>query len=453
MAAKPRLKLSVPPMPHSDPLTRSLMRAAACGLMLLCVLMLTACTSTEEAEAGAGRIVALGDSSASGPELGPEYPDAPPECDRTTGGYPALVAGQVVHSDFVNETCSGAVASSLFTGYTYPSGNRVRAQLDALDGTEDVVLLNIGINNADSGDVGNNCLYHGGVPSNTCTSTYVDNGVNELIAKGQGIATPVGQAIDAVRAKSTHAKIFLVGYLDTAPPSAAGCTGRIFLTATDGPVFDRWEVAINDTLRSVAAAKGAHFVDAYSQSAGHTACEPVASQRWTNPYIGVSKGVPIHPTPEGAAAVAQMVTQAMSAAGVYLGPEARLEALTFSKFHRADRGSTFTRNPPPRGGAPLTLKLDQVGTVQLKLDRVASGRMKNGRCRAVRVGNRSGKRCTRYIPRGRWWPAALPKGTSTIYVTGRSAGKRLTPGRYRVRVFSDSLHVPTPASHSFRLVK
>lgn len=438
-------------MPHSDPLTRSLMRAAACGLMLLCVLMLTACTSTEEAEAGAGRIVALGDSSASGPELGPEYPDAPPECDRTTGGYPALVAGQVVHSDFVNETCSGAVASSLFTGYTYPSGNRVRAQLDALDGTEDVVLLNIGINNADSGDVGNNCLYHGGVPSNTCTSTYVDNGVNELIAKGQGIATPVGQAIDAVRAKSTHAKIFLVGYLDTAPPSAAGCTGRIFLTATDGPVFDRWEVAINDTLRSVAAAKGAHFVDAYSQSAGHTACEPVASQRWTNPYIGVSKGVPIHPTPEGAAAVAQMVTQAMSAAGVYLGPEAKLKPISFSKLRPTARGSVFTRNPPVQGGAPIELDLDQVADVSLRLYRVTSGRIVGGKCRISTKRNRGKPKCTRQAARGAWWTASLPRGNSKIFVTGRSAGHRLPAGKYRVSLRSSSLHVPTTTTKTFRI--
>lgn len=406
------------------------------------------------APASLGRVVALGDSSASGPSLGPEYPDAPPECDRTTGGYPALVGQRVVHGEFVNETCSGAITSSLFAGSTYSgSGNRVRAQLDALNGTERVVLLSIGDNNAGFGEVTTNCLYHGGSSTNVCTQTYVSGGTNTLIARGKSISADIGNALDAIHTKSPKAEIFLVGYLDIAPTNVAGCSGLMWLTQTDAPIFEQWEVAVNDSLREAAKAHDTHFVDAYVQSTGHTGCASSASQRWTNPVTGATSGVGLHPTAEGADAVANMVTAAMSKAGLYIGPEVQLDDLGFKKLRRAPKGGSFSRNPPIRGGAPVTLNLDEVANVALKLESVSGGRLVGGKCRSITRKNKSAKHCTRYVARSGWWPANLPKGDTTVYVTGRAKGRKLTPGRYRLRLRSESLHVATPTTKSFSVTR
>ncbi len=441
-------------MKHEKPLHLNAIRMIATALAISCALAVATYAAAGDAGASVGRMVALGDSSASGPSLGPKYPGSPPECERTTGGYPALVAQRVVYGEFVNETCSGATTSSLFAGYTFPgSGVRARAQLDALNGTERAVLISVGDNDAGFGEVTNNCLYHGGSNANVCTQTYVSGGVNSLIARGQSIATNVGKSIDAIKNKSKKAKVFLVGYPDIAPTNVSGCAGLMWLTQTDAPVFEQWEVAVNDTLRETARSHGAYFVDAYSQSGAHTGCASPAEQRWTNPVVGGTSGIGLHPSAAGADAVANMVTDAMRGAGLYLGSEARIQELAFAKLRPAPSGSVFSRNAPARGGAAVTVELDAVATVGLKLESVKSGRMVNGKCRAVSRSNRSAKHCSRFASRGGWWNAYLPKGATKIYVTGRAAGRKLAKGRYRIRLRSESLHVATPTTASFTAVK
>ncbi len=418
--------------------------AAVCSLALL---------SCGDAKAGPLRIVALGDSSASGPGLGPKYPDAPPECDRTYGGYAALVATRVVHQSFLNETCSGAVTSSLTGGWTYPSGNHVRPQLSALDGSESVVLLSIGDNDADFGTVTNNCLWHNHSNDDVCTQTYMEGSTNKLIAKAQSVGGAVGASIDAIRARSPKAEIFLVGYIDLAPRNGVGCDGLLWLTWNDAPVFDDWEVALNETLRSTAASHGAHFVDVYSQSADHTACAAQPSARWVYSYVGPAEMVALHPTPAGADAVANLVIAAMQRAGVELGPEARVDALTFKRLRPASRGGVFSRNAPARGGAPISLLLDQPALVSFKLEHVTTGRRVGGHCKARTKKNRRHSKCLRTATRGKWWSAQLPSGRSEIYVTGRNKGRRLAKGRYRVRLRSSNTLVDTYVTKTFSIVR
>jgi len=436
-----------------NPTTPKILRAAR-ALFLIGVLVgaasLTACAG--DASAGAGRIVALGDSSASGPGLGPKYAGAPDECERTHGGYPALIEQRIVHDSFTNETCSGAVVSSLTTGWTYPSGNRVRAQLEALNGTESVVLLSIGINNAEFGAVTNNCLWHNFSNDDVCTEEYVLGGHNTLIDKAHSIGTTVGNAIEAIKARAPKAKVFLVGYLDLAPTSGAGCNGLLWLTANDAPVFDQWEASVNETLRAQAEAHGAHFVDAYTQSAAHTSCAPIAADRWVNNFVGPAEMVALHPTPNGADAVAQMVLKRMSEEGVALGPEGDVEPLTVKRFKPAAHGGTFSRNRPARGGAPISVRLEAVADLSFKLERVSSGRMVGGRCAALSRKNRNKPKCTRSSSRSAWWKVTLPSGRSDVYVTGRAKGRKLQKGRYRVRVKSESLPLRAPFTDAFTIL-
>lgn len=418
---------------------------------LAAVAILIAVTTTDDAHAGLGRVVALGDSSASGVGLGAEYAGAPDQCDRTPYGYPALAVAQAVYSEFVNETCSGATTSSLFAGSIGVDGKWIRAQLEALNGSERIVFLGIGDNNAGFGEVTDRCLIHNGLPTNTCTDTYVQSGTNTLIARGQSIAGEVGRSIDAIRARAKNAQIFLVGYPDIAPVDAAGCAGALYLTQADAPVFDQWEQSVNATLRNVAAQHDAHFVDAYAQSAGHDACS--GQQRWINPLLGAIDGVALHPNHAGAGAVSTMLVKAMLAAGVDFGPEANLSPIGFSRLHRARRGSTFSLKAPTGGGRALMLTLDRSGTVNFKLERVTTGRLAGGKCRRKTRRNAHDERCTRYASQGPWWATELPAGTSSVYVSGRAHGHALRSGRYRVRIRSDQLAVPANTTASFTITK
>lgn len=443
-------------------LNKSPFRRPARALLMIALILAavggSACAGAGDAAARTDRIVALGDSSASGPDLGEDVAGAPSECARTTGGYPALVAQRLGAGEFVNATCSGAVTSSLTTGYTYPgTGHHVDAQLDALNGKESVVTLSIGINNAGFGDVTTNCLFHNQSSDDYCTTKYVVGGVNQLVQKGESIAPLIGGALDSIRSRSPQAKIILVGYLDLAPRDAAGCSGLLWLTPTDGPVFDDWELAINNTLRSVALQKGAYFVDAYSRSQENTACAAQPGDRWSNPFTGVTTGIPLHPNAAGAAAVADLVVEAVNAAHqeepTAEASTAEIERLKFSTLRRQGRGAIFSRKAPRRGGRAVKLDLSAAGRVSLRLEVNRPGMLVNGTCRPARGKVKKSRRCTRHVARGGWWRVTLPEGRSTVHLTGRAPTRRLATGSYRLRLQSSALTVAAPTTRSFRVVR
>jgi lysophospholipase L1-like esterase len=420
------------------------------GALLAVVVTVAALLLAGDAKAGLGRVVALGDSFASGPGLGAKTTGSPAICDRTVGGYPELLIGEVTHDAFVNETCSGATTSSLFHG-SNTGGSWIRPQLDALDGSERVVLLTVGDNNAGFGDVVANCLFHNQSSQNVCKETYVSDGVNTLIAKGEAIAGDVGEAIDAVHTRSPGAKVFLVGYLDIAPPDAAGCSSAMWLTQTDGPIFDQWERAINDTLSTVAAKHGATFVDSYKASAEHTACAAPA-QRWVNPYLGTVNGVPIHPNSAGSAAVAGLLLEAIKHAGLNPGPQADLSRIGFRRLRSTPRGAAIAFTRPPRGGHRIAVNLESAAAVELKLERIVKGRVSGGVCRTAAGRNGRGPACRRHTSTGAWQRIELQKGNTSLYLTGRARGRMLRPGWYRVRMRSDQLPVGRSASRSFMVL-
>ncbi len=300
-------------------------------ICVLCAAVVLAGAGVSSAAAQIGRIVALGDSSATGTGLGSPLAGTPAQCNRSGLGFPDRAAAEIAHGDFVNVTCDGATTTALFWGSTNPV---IPAQLSALNGTEDAVILAIGDNNARFGDVTNNCLVHVATyDADTCTNTYVSDGVNALVGLAQGIATSqqytpsIGASIDEIRARSPHAKIFLVGYPRIAPPSGINCKGNYLnLTLTDGPVFAQWEDAVNQTLASEAAAHDAYFVDMHPASLSRTACTP-ADLRWVVPFsqldpTAVGEGVPLHPNAAGAAAIASALLASMRSAGLDLEPAA-----------------------------------------------------------------------------------------------------------------------------------
>lgn len=427
--------------------------------VLLAASAWLALAAPTRSSASLGRVVALGDSSASGDGLGTKYDGSPSQCERTPNGYPALAVAQVTHSAFVNQTCAGATTSSLFYGSTGIDNTPIPAQLSALDGSERVVTLSVGDNDAAFGEVTSVCLAHWNPDTNSqltgdaCTQRYVQSGVNTLIARAQSIASNIGASLDAIHTRAPRAKVFLVGYPDLAPTSVAGCSfGTIYLTQNDAPVFNAWEETVDATLKSEAAQHNAYFVDSYSSAIGHDPCAGAA--RWVNPYnLSPGEGIPIHPNAAGAAAVSSLLLSAMAGAGVTFGPEIDVVPISFARIHRAKRGATFTRSAPAKGGGALTLALDNPADVFFKLDRVTIGRLAHGACRVKTRRNAKRARCTRYKSIGSWWKSALPAGTTAVYVTGRAAGRALPSGSYRVRIRSSDLPVSGPTTAKFQIVR
>ncbi|MBN9621235.1 MAG: SGNH/GDSL hydrolase family protein, partial [Actinobacteria bacterium] len=72
---------------------------------------------------------------------------------------------------------------------------------------------------------------------------------------------------------------------------------------------------LNGMLANAAAANGATYVDTYTPSIGHDACQPVGT-RWIEPVIPSDIQAPVHPNALGEAGDARAVEAAFTAAGI-----------------------------------------------------------------------------------------------------------------------------------------
>lgn len=307
------------------------------SFLVTLVAIASAAILAAPAQADLGRVVALGDSYATGTFLGPQLPGSPPSCDRTTGGFPEVAMGKASHGTFINQTCNGSKTQAFFYG-----SPGIPEQTAVLDGTEKVVIIGIGGNNAEFGSVAENCLIHDeDFDANVCANSFGSGAANTLpslvtaaITTDQGFAPSVGHTLDQIHVKSPQAKIFLVGYLRIAPPDGATCNtpfddtharSYLNLTPTDAPVFAAWEDTMETALASEAAGRPyAHFVSMQAAAMSHHACNP-AAQRWVNSLPSITPdtvdGLNLHPSSAGAAAVSSALLDAMVDAGLNLGPE------------------------------------------------------------------------------------------------------------------------------------
>lgn len=330
-------------------------------------MIASASLCTTSAQADLGRVVVMGDSYSSGTGLGPQLPGSPPSCDRTTGGYAEVAMRKASHGDFINQTCNGAKTQALFHGY-----DDIPEQTAVLDGSERVVIVGIGGNNAQFGDVAANCLIHDeDWDGDVCANSFGSGAANTLPALAttaltttQGFAPSVSSTLDQIHAKSPQAKIFLVGYLRIAPPDGATCNtpfddtrarSYLNLTPADAPVFAAWEDAMQAALVSEAAGRSfVHFVDMQPASIPHNACNP-ASQRWVNSLPSITPdtvdGLNLHPSSAGAAAVSSALLDAMVAAGLNLGPEITIGAPT-NGSHTTAATTTLTYTATSSLGTP-----------------------------------------------------------------------------------------------------
>ncbi|MDT5069601.1 MAG: hypothetical protein QOK02_5756 [Mycobacterium sp.] len=251
------------------------------------------------------RYVALGSSMAAGPGIRPKASDAPFGSGRSAANYAHLV-GQRLSYDLVDVTFSGATTAHVLTDRQ----RNAPPQIEALDGSEDLVTITIGGN--DAGYVP--MLYAAGLPSVLRSMPVVGPKLRELLDPAAR-DTALSQVADSliavgreVRRRAPRARVLFVDYLTLLPPAGK-----------PAPPLSSVDVAaaryVGDTLKQLteaaASATGCELVRAADASVDHHAW---SNEPWTSglglPLPG--RPAPLHPNAAGMRAVADLVVAALT---------------------------------------------------------------------------------------------------------------------------------------------
>ncbi|MCB0950065.1 MAG: SGNH/GDSL hydrolase family protein [Mycobacterium sp.] len=246
------------------------------------------------------RYVALGSSMAAGPGIPPRAPGSPWAAARSARNYPHLVA-ESLGLDLFDVTYSGATTANVL----YESQWGAPPQVDALDGTETLVTVTIGGN--DAGYVP--MLFAAGLPGLTRSIPFLGARLRDLLdpaarerALGEvgGALRKVGQQL---RRRSPRARVLFVDYLTLLPPAG---TPAPPLREADVALGRRIATTLEELTAEAAAATGCALVPAAEASRDHHAWSAVP---WTT-RLGLpvpGRPAPLHPNGKGMRAVADMV--------------------------------------------------------------------------------------------------------------------------------------------------
>jgi len=275
--------------------------AVAVGFLLVLVVGAQA-----PAHATAPVYVALGDSYAAGPII--PAPVQPWGCLKSSNNYANHVA-QDLGYELRDATCSGAETDDM----TNPQGVSPDApnppQFDRLDANVAMVTLQIGGNDIGFGGIAETCA-RAAFAQQDCKSQYVDaNGNDELRNRIAETAPKVAAVINGIHQRSPNAAVYVLGYPGIfAFGPTAGCPAML-VGESDAQYLRGIQEALNGMIADQAAANGATYVDVFTPSAGHTACDlPVI--RWVEPIVPVNAAAPIHPNLVGMLAMADIVETA-----------------------------------------------------------------------------------------------------------------------------------------------
>jgi lysophospholipase L1-like esterase len=258
------------------------------------------------AEVTEGGYVALGDSYTSGPGIPDERPDAG-TCDRSDGNYPSLVAEALRPAAFADVSCSGAV-----TGDVTGARGSTPPQVDALGPDTTLVTLGVGGNDAGFAPAVVTCVVLGLIDSKgaPCNAHFTSGGTDRLAAEIDAVAPKVGAVLAEVRERAPRATVLVVGYPSLLPESKERCAVDQPIAAGDMPYLRSINQRLNKVLADQAAAAGATFVDTFTSSVGHDACQEPGT-RFVEGILGVEGAIPVHPNALGMRDMADQVLAAL----------------------------------------------------------------------------------------------------------------------------------------------
>ena len=255
--------------------------------------------------------VSLGDSYTAGPIIPVQQTD-PLGCLRSDHNYPHLVAAALGVSDFHDPSCSGAETGDMTNAQGVSPGPNP-PQFDSLSTNTQLVTLGIGGNDIGFSEIVENCSS----PTPTghpCQDHYVVNGHDELSDRIDQTAPKVAAVLQGIHQRAPKAQIYVVAYLAILPESGPGCWPQLPITPDDVPYLRGVEKKLNAMLATQAGANGAKFVDAYTASIGHDACQ-IPGFRWVEPAVPASPAAPVHPNLFGMQGYAAAVLARINARG------------------------------------------------------------------------------------------------------------------------------------------
>jgi GDSL-like Lipase/Acylhydrolase family len=266
------------------------------------------------ANAQGASYVAMGDSYTAGPGIAPVSPTAPADCGQSAANYPHLVASALGLS-LTDVSCSGADTED-FTVAQYPDQP---PQFDALTPSTKVVTLGMGGNDHDLfGTLVEGCTfldYVEGLGTGNVGAPCEEHFEALVTAVLKEDVGPAEAALAKIHVLAPKAKVFVVGYPEITPLNGY-CPTAIPWTTGDLRWFNLVERRGNANLRAEAMANDATYVDTFTPSIGHNACEPVG-KRWIEPLFGSLTGVAVHPNALGQDADAFDVGLSMVLHGVF----------------------------------------------------------------------------------------------------------------------------------------
>jgi len=258
-----------------------------------------------------GAFVALGDSFAAG-DLIPRSPSGTPAgCLRSSHSYGADAAAALGMTRYVNAACTGATTADMTRPQSVLLGTNP-PQLSFLAPDDSVVTLTIGGDDIGFLGILETCANLGltDLFGNPCQRHYTNGGTDQLLAAINATAPKVAGVLQQIHARAPGARVLLVGYPDILPSTGDGCWPLVPFAFGDVPYLRTIEIDVNQMLASAAAADGATFVDTYTATTGHDACQP-ASVKDVEGLLPTSPAYPFHPNQRGQQIMADQVLAAL----------------------------------------------------------------------------------------------------------------------------------------------
>lgn len=251
---------------------------------------------TSPAEGSPLKYVALGDSYASMATRDAIDPTAP-YCLRSEDNYAAQLAA-LLKTSVTDVSCQGGVTGDVTSPRITPDGE-LPPQADALGEDTTLVTVTMGGNDIGFGDLAM-CASN----PNLCSPELLER----TSAKIEELPAALKAMYAAIREKAPNAQIVATGYL---PLIAEGdqCPFIAPLNADVRKWFVRATSAINHAVKEAAESAGAIFV-LPSGANDHTGCAS-GTERWTAFTSQDSDAYAMHPTPEGQAAMAVAIREAI----------------------------------------------------------------------------------------------------------------------------------------------
>ncbi len=255
------------------------------------------------------RYVALGSSMAAGPGISPRAEASPAAAMRSARNYPSLLAADLGH-DLVDVSYSGATTAHLL----HTRQNSAAPQVDALDGTEDLVTITIG---------GNDIAYVPGMyvatlPRLTRRLPLVGPALRDALdpeARELALArlAPAMRAVGrVVRARAPRARVVFVDYLTLLPPAGE----RAFpLRRAHADLARHLAQRLEEVTAAAAEAADCELVSAAEASREHHAW---SDDPWTVGLTLPGRDTPLayHPNATGMRRVADLVGAHLAATRV-----------------------------------------------------------------------------------------------------------------------------------------